>query len=334
MTSITSETLSSGHSHSLCVPDSHDGERLDKWLASVLPDISRTRLKSLIENGHITVCENTITDPAYRVKCSQTIHVSIPEATPAIPEAQDIALDIVYEDDDLLVIDKPAGLVVHPAPGNPDNTLVNALLSHCGASLSGIGGVKRPGIVHRLDKDTSGLLVVAKNDCAHSGLASQFATRSLSRIYCAIVWGIPSPARGEIEGNIGRHPNDRKRMALVTRGGKPALTYYEIKHIFSTIASMIECRLATGRTHQIRVHLTARHHPLIGDPLYGRPAPALLRSLPHELKQSLKLFPRQALHARTINFVHPLSGKEMSFSSPLPQDLLSLIEDLKSLEEN
>ncbi len=327
--------LSNENTHRIDVPASCHGNRLDKCLATALPTLSRTRLKSLIESGHVAVSGCTINDPAYRVKQTQTLDVFIPEAAPAEPEAQEIALSVIYEDDDLLVIDKPAGMVVHPAPGNADNTMVNALLAHCGSSLSGIGGVKRPGIVHRLDKDTSGLLVVAKNDIAHQGLASQFATRSLSRIYAAFVWGIVSPPRGSIEGDIGRNPADRKKMALVKTGGKNALTHYKTEEIFPPVASLIECRLATGRTHQIRVHMASTGHSLIGDPLYGRPSASLLRGLPGDIKNILTRFPRQALHARHISFIHPSKNEEMNFSSPLPPDLidlLSLLQGLKSLE--
>lgn len=313
------------------VPDTHDGTRLDKWLATALPSLSRTRLKSLIEGGYVTISEHTITDPAYRVKHTQRLKVRIPlEASTAL-KPQSIDLCIVYEDDDLLVIDKPAGLVVHPAPGNPDNTLVNALLAHCGDALSKIGGDERPGIVHRLDKDTSGLLVVAKNDAAHEGLASQFATRALSRVYAAVAWGILSPTRGDLEGDIGRNPGDRKKMALTEYGGKPALTHYKTEAIFPPVASLVECRLSTGRTHQIRVHMAAAGHSLIGDQLYGRPSPALLRGLSGEARQFLTKFPRQALHAREISFIHPATNREMSFSCPLPLDFQELLLTLKGL---
>ena len=246
------------------------GARLDKLLAGALADLSRSRIKALVLAGGLVAGGETITDPSYRVKPGQRFALTVPEPVPATPVGQDIALTVVYEDADLIVIDKPAGLVVHPAAGNHDRTLVNALIAHCGASLSGIGGVLRPGIVHRLDKDTSGLIVAAKNDVAHSSLAAQFADRSLTRVYRALVWGLPSPPVGEIEGAIGRSPRNRKKMAVMTRSGKPALTRYRLIEAFGAAASLVECRLATGRTHQIRVHMTHRGHPVIGDALYGR----------------------------------------------------------------
>jgi 23S rRNA pseudouridine1911/1915/1917 synthase len=204
------------------------GTRLDKWLSARLPDLSRTRIKALIEEGMVESAGQTISDASARVKPGQVVTVSVPPDAPAEPEPQDIALTVVYEDDDLIVIDKPAGLVVHPAPGSPDGTLVNALLAHCGESLSGIGGVRRPGIVHRIDKDTSGLMVAAKNDKAHASLSAQFAAHTLERAYKAVVWGLPHPREGEIEGNIGRSPQDRKKMAVVSSGGKHALTRYRV----------------------------------------------------------------------------------------------------------
>src|SRR5579871_6232302 len=246
------------------------GERLDRFLARRLAGFSRSRLKNLIEAGHVSAGGATLSDPSHRVKPGQSFILTLPQVASAKPEGQAIDLSIVHEDDDLIVVDKPAGLVVHPAPGNPDHTLVNALIAHCGDSLSGIGGEKRPGIVHRLDKDTSGLIVAAKNDLAHRALAADFAARRIERTYQAVVWGIPVPREGEIEGAIGRHPVDRKRMAVVKRGGKPALTHYRVVEPLGPSASLVEGRLATGRTHQIRVHLAAIGHPLLGDPVYGR----------------------------------------------------------------
>ncbi|PWC53024.1 RluA family pseudouridine synthase [Azospirillum sp. TSO22-1] len=327
-----------GRLHTVAVPDTAAGERLDKILAAHIDGLSRSRAQALLEQGHVRFEGRTIADPSQRVKPGQTFDVFIPEAEPAIPEAQDIPLQVVYEDEDVLVLDKPAGLVVHPAAGNPDNTLVNALLAHCGDSLSGIGGVKRPGIVHRLDKDTSGLMVVAKNDRAHHALTEQFSGRSLSRTYQALVWGVPSPARGRIEGNIGRDPHDRKKMAVVA-GGKPAATRYTVLKAFHNGAALVECTLETGRTHQIRVHMTHIGHPLVGDPLYGRGRStrpgksnrggSKTAPLPEPLRGALVGFPRQALHAVGLTFAHPRTGERLSFSTDLPGDLQALIRTLE-----
>ena len=302
----------------------HKGERLDKLLAAALPALSRTRLKNLIEEGRVVCAGATITDASRRVKPGETFEILVPPPIPAEPRAQDIPLSIVYEDEDLIVIDKPAGLVVHPAPGNRENTLVNALLAHCGKSLSGIGGVMRPGIVHRLDKDTSGLMVVAKNDAAHASLARQFAERTMSRAYYAVVWGIPRKAAGEISGNIGRHPHFRKKMAVVKSGGKPALTRYKVLRRFGKAASLVECRLASGRTHQIRVHMAAIGHPVIGDPVYGGKSPPGIKIDP-ALAIAAKHLGRQALHAYLIGFDHPRTGKRLEFQSKITNDINALI---------
>ena len=308
------------------------GTRLDRWLALRLPELSRTRIQALIGDGMVSLAGTTISDASLRVKPGQCFLVEVPPDAPAEPEAQDIDLTIVYEDEDLIVIDKPAGMVVHPAPGNPDETLVNALLAHCGESLAGIGGVRRPGIVHRIDKDTSGLLVAAKTDAAHRGLASQFAAHSLERAYWALVWGTPSPRQGEIEGNIGRNPHDRKKMAVVKGGGKPALTRYRVLKSFAggTI-SLVECRLATGRTHQIRVHMTAQGHPLIGDPVYGRIRSSRRVVLPPDAREAVENFPRQALHAYLLGFYHPTKGYDVRFESRMPLDINALIQFLEVL---
>jgi len=238
---------------------------------------------------------------------------------------------VVFEDDYLIVVDKPAGLVVHPAPGNPGSTLVNGLLHHCTASLSGIGGVRRPGIVHRLDKDTSGLIVAAKTDAAHRGLAEQFAEHSITRAYQAVCWGVPMPRHGEIEGHIGRSNADRKKMALVDRGGKYALTRYKVVQAFGEAASLVECRLATGRTHQIRVHLSSRGHCLVGDSVYGRAANTRVKGLTTEQKATLNGFPRQALHAFQLGFSHPISGERVFFKSEMPIDIRDLISFLEQI---
>jgi len=297
------------------------GQRIDRALADAVPALSRARIQALLAEGRIARDGMTLTDAAARARPGQRVVIDIPEPVAANPVPQEIPLTIVFEDEEMLVIDKPPGLVVHPGAGNPDKTLVNALLAHCAGQLSGIGGVRRPGIVHRLDKETSGLMVAAKTDRAHASLARQLQTRELKRIYTAVVWGRPSPASGRIEGNIGRDPADRKRMALVSEGGKAAVTYYRILRPLRD-SSLIECRLETGRTHQIRVHMASVGHPLVGDPLYGarRPpkdAPAIARS-----------FPRQALHATQISFLHPISRAEMWYSSEVPLDMADLIAAL------
>ena len=306
------------------------GRRLDLVLAQALPALSRSRLKSLIQDGQIHVAAEaggaTITDPSYRVKRGQGFVVAVPDASPPEPKPEPIALDIVHEDDDLLVLDKPAGLVVHPAAGNPDGTLVNALIAHCGASLSGIGGVRRPGIIHRLDKDTSGLMVVAKNDMAHAGLSTQFEARRIERAYHALVWGRPTPANGEIEGNIGRSPRNRKKMAVVGRGGKPALTRYHLERAVGPAVNLLTCRLATGRTHQIRVHLADRGHPVVGDRLYGGGLTAARRRSVGEAAADLTArLDRQALHAAALGFRHPRTDNALRFESAFPSDLKALI---------
>jgi 23S rRNA pseudouridine1911/1915/1917 synthase len=226
------------------------------------------------------------------------------------------------------VLDKPPGLVVHPAPGNEAGTLVNALIAHCGDQLPGIGGERRPGIVHRLDKDTSGVMVVAKTELALAALSAAFAARDLDRAYLALVWGTPVPATGEIEGAIGRDPRERKRMAVLARGGKPALTRYRTLGAHGTAAALLECRLATGRTHQIRVHLASRGHPVVGDPLYLRRIPAVARTLPEPDRRALLDFPRQALHAARLGFRHPRTGRFLDFSTPPPPDMQALLERL------
>lgn len=326
--------------HRLVVAPEHAGERLDRYLAErlapAIDGLSRSRLKALIEAGHVTLAAaqgsdpQPVREPSRKVKPGDTIALVLPEATPAEPLPQDIALAVLYEDDDLLVLDKPAGLVVHPAPGNPDHTLVNALLAHCGDSLSGIGGVKRPGIVHRLDKDTSGVMVVAKNDATHQALSAAFARHDIDRAYQALVWGAPTPPAGLIEGNIGRSPLNRKKMAVVPHGGKRAATKYRVLERFGPpgqpLASLVECTLLTGRTHQVRVHMASKGHPLVGDPLYGR-----ARKKPKTWAAQaaiLNQFPRQALHAYRLGFVHPGSGRRLQFDSALPSDLKELIEVL------
>jgi len=299
------------------------GQRLDKALTLLAAErqdlsLSRARLQALLANGHVALDEKPVNDASRKVKEGEVYTLNLPPPEAAKPEAQKIKLNIVYEDKDVLVIDKAPGLVVHPAPGNRDQTLVNALLAHCGATLSGIGGVARPGIVHRLDKDTSGLIVVAKNDLAHQHLSAQFADRSLSRTYQALVMGVPTLRMGVVDAPIGRHTRDRKKMAVAAKG-KAARTRYKVLEIFDS-AALVECNLETGRTHQIRVHMTHIKHPVIGDPVYGK----------GRAQKKLYEFSRQALHAAAIKFIHPRTGKAMSFTSPLPKDMAGLLKKLRS----
>ena len=315
------------------------GFRLDRALQRRLPELSRTRLKQLILSGQVAhadaAADERLRDPAQRVRDGQSFVVILPEIEEASPVAQPIPLDILFEDAHLIVIDKPAGMVVHPAPGNPEGTLVNALLAHCGSSLAGIGGVRRPGIVHRLDKDTSGLLVAAKTETVHQALSRDFALRRIERAYSAVVWGVLLPASGEISGNIGRSTVNRKKMAVVGESrGKPAVTRYRVERRFGPEgdwrAALLECKLLTGRTHQIRVHLAHSGHPLIGDPVYGTRAGRMMaRSGP--IGAMICRFPRQALHARLLGFVHPATGERLDFQSPLPADMQGLIANLERL---
>jgi 23S rRNA pseudouridine1911/1915/1917 synthase len=312
--------VSGGHSIIIArIADDAAGWRLDRALAAAVPTLSRERLKALISAGSVLGPEGApVRDPAMKAVPGGTYEVSVPEARPAHNEAQDIALEIVFEDAHLLVVDKPAGMVVHPAAGNFDGTLVNALLHHCAGRLSGIGGVARPGIVHRIDKDTSGLLVVAKTDVAHEGLAAQFARHSIDRRYLAIVSGIPVPPAGTIDAPLARSSANRKKMAVVKEArGKRAVTRYRIVEPLAD-AALVECRLETGRTHQVRVHMASIGHPLLGDPVYGRPKPAH-----RELLKRLN-FHRQALHAAALGFVHPVSKQNLSFESALPSDIQEL----------
>jgi 23S rRNA pseudouridine1911/1915/1917 synthase len=304
-------------SYTVPVPEHKAGTRLDSFLAEALPDMSRTRFKALIEGGQVSIEGDPapVLEPAQKVKVGQVYQVDVPPAIPALPQPQDIPLDVVFEDDDLIIINKPAGLVVHPAPGHYEGTLVNALLHHCQGSLSGIGGVSRPGIVHRLDKDTSGLLVAAKNDATHHGLSEQFAAHTVRRSYCAVIWGMPAPREGTIEGNIGRSPSNRKKMAIVARGGKTAITHYKVERAVGAHASLVTCRLETGRTHQIRVHMTSIGHSLVGDPVYDGGAARRLRSLSDEQKIQLKSCKYQALHAQRIGFLHPITGEDIDLHS-------------------
>lgn len=305
------------------MPESAAGQRIDAGLALIEPELSRERIKALILEGAVELDGKVASRPSVKLAAGMRYAIRVPEAQPLDAEAQAIALDIVFEDAHLLVVDKPAGLVVHPAAGHADGTLVNALLHHCAGQLSGIGGVARPGIVHRIDKDTSGLLVVAKTDAAHLGLAAQFAEHSINRRYVAIVQGRPSPANGTVRGNIGRSDHDRKKMALVGEGrGKHAVTHFTSEERLKD-ATRIECRLETGRTHQVRVHMASIGHALLGDPLYSRP--------PKGLRDLLKAadFRRQALHAQRLGFIHPVTGFECDFFSPIPADMAELLDRLR-----
>jgi len=314
------------------------GERADRFLAAAIGSVSRSRVKALIAAGHARRDGAPLADPSETVRPGSRYALEVPAAAPALPLPQDIPLAILFEDAELIVLDKPAGLVVHPAPGNQDGTLVNALLAHAGEDLPGIGGERRPGIVHRLDKDTSGVMVVAKTERAHRALSEAFAARDLERDYLALVWGLPGPLSGEIEGPIGRHPTDRKRMAVLVgrdadRRGKPALTRYLTERAWGAACALLRCRLATGRTHQIRVHLAHRGHPLVGDPVYLRRTPAAARLLPPAKQAALLAFPRQALHAATLGFRHPVTGGALHFTAPLPADLAGLVGLLDGNEE-
>jgi 23S rRNA pseudouridine1911/1915/1917 synthase len=307
------------------------GTRMDRLLAARTP-LSRTRLKALILDGAVAISERTILDPGYRVNAGETIVVAVPEPQPAEPEGEDIPLNVVFEDDQIIVIDKPSGLVVHPAGGHPTGTLVNALIAHCGDSLSGIGGVRRPGIVHRLDKDTTGLMVVAKNDHAHQALAAQFAdhgrTGPLQRGYLAIVWGVPNGLKGTVNAPLERHPHARDKIA-VRQSGREAITHWQVLETFKSkdgkpIASLVECHLETGRTHQIRVHMAHIGHPLLGDATYGTGFKTKAGHLKPETREALEGLGRQALHAYLLAVQHPTSGDLLEFRSELPADLARL----------
>ena len=311
------------------------GERLDRMLAQHA-DLSRSRLKTLILGGAVTIGSGTIRDPGHRVNAGDRIVVAVPPDEPAQPAPEDIPLSILYEDDALIVIDKPKGLVVHPAAGNRTGTLVNALIAHCGASLSGIGGVKRPGIVHRLDRDTTGVMVVAKTDRTHRRLSAQFADHGrsgpLERAYLAFVWGVPDRPRGTIDAPLDRHPKARDKQA-VRQGGREAITHWELLEKYAGIdgkpvASLLSCRLETGRTHQIRVHLAHIGHPLLGDATYGPGFKTKAALLAPAARRAVEALGRQALHAHMLGFQHPETGEQVSFKSRLPDDLNRLRQSL------
>ncbi len=327
----------------LSADESHAGVRLDKVLATTFDDLSRARLQSLIAALCVSVNGREVGQARYRVKIDDEIELKIPPAKEADPQPQKIPLDVYFEDDHLLVVNKAAGMVVHPAAGNHDGTLVNALLNHCGDSLSGIGGVKRPGIVHRLDKDTTGLMVVAKNDAAHHALSAQFAAHGrdglLERAYRAIVWGVMNRPSGTVETQLGRHPFSRLKMAVLKEGGRHAITHWVrkggVRHggflddAGKVVASEVECVLETGRTHQIRVHMAHIGHPLLGDLVYGAGFKASARNLPVKAQKVLAKFERQALHAYKLGFQHPVTEEKLTFTADLPEDLKALINSLK-----
>jgi len=306
------------------------GMRLDKALASAAPELSRARIQALMAEGRITYLNEVITDASAKARAGFYL-IAVPEPLPAEPQAEAIPLTVLYEDADLIVIDKPAGMTVHPAPGNQTGTLVNALLHHCGDSLSGIGGVLRPGIVHRLDKDTSGVMVAAKSDAAHQGLSALFARHDLERQYIALTRGLPRPASGRIENRIGRSNADRKKMAVLKTSGRIAVTDYRSQAAFGPperpLAARVACRLQTGRTHQIRVHLASVGAPVLGDPVYGSGPPAPL------VREAIRQagLGRQALHAAVLGFVHPITGEALRFETALPPDMAALESALAAL---
>jgi 23S rRNA pseudouridine1911/1915/1917 synthase len=306
------------------------GQRLDKAIAQALPELSRARLKGLIEAGALSRDGLAVRDPSAKALAG-AYALAVPPPEPAEPEAQDLGLRVLFEDEHLIVVDKPAGMAAHPAPGSPDRTLVNALLHHCRGQLSGIGGVERPGIVHRLDKDTSGVIIAAKTDAAHAGLSALFSRHDIERVYLALTRGAPRPPRGIIESRIGRSPHDRKKMAVLRSGGREAVTAYQVECVFGPsdkpLAARVACRLKTGRTHQIRVHLASKGAPCLGDPLYGSgpPAPAVRAAIE---AAGLK---RQALHAAVLGLRHPITGESLRFESPLPDDMAALQQTLTAL---
>ncbi len=326
---------------SMIATDDMRGERLDRALARNFADFSRARLQALIREGAVRIGDIAVTDPSLKLRGGEKVALAVPEPVPSKPQGQEIPLAILYEDAHVIVIDKPAGLVVHPAAGHADGTLVNALIAHCGESLSGIGGVKRPGIVHRLDKDTSGVMVVAKTDKAHHGLAEQFADHgrqgALEREYQALVWGRPRADTLIVDRPIGRSAHHRERMAVVAEGrGKEAVTHLYVEESFPSnasdpLASRIRCRLETGRTHQIRVHLSAIGHPLLGDRVYGGGFRTKVNKLDEASRAALRALDRQALHASLLGFSHPVTGKKLHFKSGLPPALAALEEALRGL---
>lgn len=337
-----------GEPHDFTISAEDAGARLDKWLSERLEGLTRTRLKALIEGGALARGGEPFADPSWKLRTGETYRLTVPPVADAAPKPEAIPLDVVYEDADLIIVNKPAGMVVHPAAGSWTGTLVNALLAHCGASLSGIGGVARPGVVHRLDKETSGLIVAAKNDAAHQGLAKAFSVHDIDRVYEALAHGAPRPGAGTISAALARASSDRKKMAVVDEtthdNARHAVTHYKIIESYGrkraklagdAVASLIECRLETGRTHQIRAHLSHIGHPLLGDPVYGR-APGLAGVRPGDEAADralavLKTFRRQALHAKVLGFTHPITGEAMRFEREAPADFQNLLAALRAL---
>jgi len=301
-------------------------ERLDVFITNRVPDLTRSAVRRLIEMNRVTV-DNESGKPSQKLKGGEQVVIEIPPPTPGVPAAQEIPLEILYEDSDLIVLNKPAGMSVHPGAGNPDGTVVNALLAHCD-DLSGIGGEIRPGIVHRIDKDTTGVIVVAKNDRSHLGLAEQFKEHTIKRVYVALVYGSPKTDKGRIESAIGRHPVDRKKMSGSARHGKHSVTHWKVTGRFGPV-SVVELRLETGRTHQIRVHLSEAGFPLLGDPVYGG-AGRLSCVKDSKLRALIGALSRQALHARTLGFIHPLTGTYMEFTTPVPEDMQRIMDYLEN----
>ncbi len=324
------ETDDSGELLTADLPESLAGQRLDKVLAPLFPDLSRARLQALIGEGRLSLDGQPVTDAARKARAG-TYVLRVPPPAPAEPEPQALPLSILYEDEHLIVVDKAAGMAVHPAPGTPDGTLVNALLHHCGDSLSGVGGVARPGIVHRLDKDTSGVMVAAKSDVAHQGLSKLFAAHDIDRLYVALVRGAPSPLAGTIETQLGRSTSDRKKMAVLKSGGRLAITHYKVEATFGPperpLAARVACRLETGRTHQIRVHMASKGSPCLADPVYGASQPAQ----PVRERIAAAGLARQALHAAVLGFVHPVTGETLRFETPPPADMATLEASLATL---
>jgi 23S rRNA pseudouridine1911/1915/1917 synthase len=319
-----------GEALTAVLPAELAGQRLDKALAPLFPDLSRARLQALIAEGRLSAEGQPVTDASRKAKAG-TYVLLVPPPIPADPEPEALPLTVLYEDAHLIVVDKPAGMAAHPAPGSLTGTLVNALLHHCGDSLSGVGGVARPGIVHRLDKDTSGVMVAAKSDAAHKGLSALFATHDIDRLYIALTRGAPSPPSDTITTQLGRSPGDRKKMAVLRSGGREAITHYRVEAAFGPrdkpLAARVACRLETGRTHQIRVHMASKGSPCLGDPVYGAGQPA---AAVREAIQAAGL-KRQALHAAVLGFVHPITGEALRFETPLPEDMAALQKSLEAL---